>query len=54
MTQLYATIAIIGLIITAGDGPLFPWLNFLGFVLFVAGCHYGEKSMQRSTNGNLI
>ena len=54
MTQLYATIAIIGLIVTASDGPLFPWLNFLGFGLFVAGLHLGEKSLQRSTNGNLI
>ncbi len=43
MTQLYATIAIIVLILTASDGPLFPWLNVAGLILFITGLHFGKK-----------
>lgn len=52
MTYLYATVAIIGLILCMSEGLYFPALNFAGCLLFAVGMHLTEKRIQRrAANG---
>lgn len=48
MIYLYATLAIIGIILAGSDGPLFPWLNIAGCLLVVICLPLGETKMKRS------
>lgn len=44
MIQIYATLALVGLVCTASDGIWFPWLNILGCLLFIGSLNLATRS----------